>query len=339
MKSLYVVFPEAGRVELREEEVAPPGPGEVLCAAQKSLISIGTETACLRGVFDPGTNWAGWVKYPFRPGYSMAARVVAVGAGVTGLHEGDRVTCWSEHQQVFHAGAAGCFPVPDQVSDEDATWCTLAVTTQLAVRRAQITLGESAGVIGLGMLGQLVVQYLALSGARHIVAIDPAPVRLALARQSGATHTLASDVADASQAVGDITGARLLDAVFDVTGHPAVLAQCFPLLHKLGRVILLGDTPTPTRQILGPGLVSDSLAILGIHGSMTPDEPSVFNPWTRREAMMLFLDFLLQRRMKVAHLVTHRISPLEAPDAYAKCVADRSFAVGIVMDWTSLPSP
>jgi len=337
MKSIYVVFPEAGHVELRDEEVAPPGPGEVVCVAQKSLVSIGTETSCLRGVFDPGTNWAGWVKYPFRPGYSMAARVVAVGKGVTSLKEGDRVACWSEHQQFFKAEALACFSVPDRVSDEEATWCTLAVTTQLAVRRAQLSLGESSGVVGLGILGQLVVQYLALSGARRIVAIDPAPVRQDLARKSGATHALALEASDAGTALLAITEGRLLDVIFDVTGHPAVLAQCFPLLHKLGRVVLLGDTPTPTRQTLGPGLVSDSLTVLGIHGTMTADEPTVFNPWTRREAVMLFLDYLLQGRMRVAHLITHRYSPLAAPDVYAKCVADRSFAVGILFDWTGLP--
>ena len=50
-----------------------PGEGEVRCRADVSLISTGTEGACLRGVFDPGTNWADWVRYPFRPGYSMAA--------------------------------------------------------------------------------------------------------------------------------------------------------------------------------------------------------------------------------------------------------------------------
>jgi len=50
------------------------------------------------------------------------------------------------------------------------------------------------------------------------------------------------------------------------------------LVRRLGRVVLLGDTPTPTRQNLAPGVVSNSVAILGIHGTTTPDVASDFNP-------------------------------------------------------------
>jgi threonine dehydrogenase-like Zn-dependent dehydrogenase len=271
MKSIYLVFPEAGKVDVREEDISSPGKGEVLCQAEKSLVSIGTEMSCLRGLFDPGTNWEEWVQFPFRPGYSMAARVAAVGRDVSHLQEGDRVVGWVVHQQFFKATPQQLYPVPAAVSDEEATWSTLAVTTQLGVRRAQHTLGENVAVVGLGMLGQLVVQYVALSGARQIIAIDPVQSRLDMAKAHGATHTLAMNVREARPAIAEINGGKMLDVVYDITGQPAVLAPCIPLLRKLGRLILLGDTPHPTQQYLGPGVVSNSIAILGIHGSMTPD--------------------------------------------------------------------
>jgi threonine dehydrogenase-like Zn-dependent dehydrogenase len=325
MKSLYIVYPEPGKVEVREEDVSPPGRGEVLCAAEKSLISIGTETYCLRGVFDPGTNWEEWVKYPFRPGYSMAARVVAVGKDVTDLREGDRVGRVEE-----------VFPLPEGISFEDATWLALACTTQLGVRRAELQLGETVGVVGLGMLGQLVVQFLLLSGARKIIAIDLVQSRLEVAKAHGATHTLALDVQGARQEIEKITAGRMLDVVFDITGHPAVLAPCIQLVRKLGRVILLGDTPTPSQQYLGPGVVSDSIAILGIHATMTPTQASEFNPWTRREIIELFLDYLLQGRMKVSDLITSRHSPTSAPEVYAGLLQDRSAEIGVLFDWNLL---
>jgi len=334
MKSLYVVFPEPGKVEVREESMTPPGPGKILCEAQKSLISIGTETACLRGVFDPGTNWADWVHYPFRPGYSMAARVIAVGRGVKRFKEGDRVTGWATHQRLFKAAPEGYCPIPDGVSDEDATWSSLAVTTQLAVRRAEHKLGETVGVVGLGILGQLVVQYLALQGARAIVAIDPAQVRLEMAQAHGATHALAMGVQECREAVAEITRGRMLDAVYEITGRPESLAPCIPLVRKLGRVILLGDTPTPTQQRLGPGVVSNSVGILGIHGTMVPEHASEFNPWTRDEAVALFFDYLLQGRMRMSDLVTHRFAPREAPAVYQGLVRDRSSMMGPIFDWS-----
>lgn len=336
MRSLYVAFPWTGKVEVREESITPPGPGEVLCAAEKSLISIGTETYCLRGVFDPGTNWEEWVQFPFRPGYSMVARVIAAGKGVSGLKEGDRVAAWVPHQQLFNAQSEQLHRVPEAVSDENATWMCLATTTQLAVRRAEHTLGETVGVVGLGMLGQLVIQYLVLSGARKIVAIDPGQSRLDMAKTHGATHTLALDVRDARTTIQEITDGKMLDVVYDITGHPAVLASCVQLVRKLGRVILLGDCPTPSQQCLGPGVVNNSIAILGIHGTMTPTQASEFNPWTRREIVALFFDYLMQGRMGVSDLITHRYSPVDAPEVYAGLMRDRSSAIGVIFDWRLL---
>jgi 2-desacetyl-2-hydroxyethyl bacteriochlorophyllide A dehydrogenase len=334
MKSLYIVFPEPNKIEVHEETLTPPEPGEILCAAEKSLISIGTESYCLRGIFDPGTNWAAWVKYPFRPGYSMAARVVAVGQGVTGFKEGDRIASWIEHQQLFKLQPQQAHLIPDGVSDEDATWVILACTTQLGVRRAQLQLGETVGVVGLGMLGQLVTQYLAVSGARRIIAIDPVQSRLDRAKAHGATHTLATDVASARLEIERITNGRMLDVVFDITGHPPVLAPAIQLLRRLGRVVLLGDTPTPTQQFLGPGVVSNSISILGIHATARPDETSDFNQWSAQEMAALFFDYLLQGRMRVSDLITHRYSPLDAPKVYEQLQQDRAAAIGVIFDWS-----
>src|SRR5262249_13699865 len=151
-------------------------------------------------------NWAEWVKYPFRPGYSMVGRVLQVGKGVTTIKEGDRVASYNLHQQFYKAQLfnvpqrfdipEGINPhvIPESVSSEDATWRSLAVTCQNAIRRAEFQFGEMVGVVGLGMLGQLVTRYLAAAGASKILVIDPVESRLALAVQGGATHTLRMNV-------------------------------------------------------------------------------------------------------------------------------------------------
>jgi 2-desacetyl-2-hydroxyethyl bacteriochlorophyllide A dehydrogenase len=345
VSSPYVVFTGPERVEVREESVGDPGPGQVLCRAEKSLVSIGTETHCLRGVFDPGTNWADWVRYPFRPGYSMVGRVVKVGRAVSGFAEGDRVATSATHQLHFTVTAGGgtstgepygVVKMPDDLDPEDGTWMPMACIAQLGIRRAELALGESVGVVGLGMLGQLVVQYLALFGARRIVAIDTVPGRLALARAHGATHVLACSAADARAEVEALTDGRMLDAVFDVTGHPAVLSPATRLLRPLGRVVLLGDTTTPSRQHLGPRVLADSLSVLAVHALMRPEVASPFNPWTAQEMTALFFDYLRQGRMRVRDLVTHRHSPAQAPEVYAGLLRDRSAAIGVLFDWTGL---
>lgn len=114
----------------------------------------------------------------------------------------------------------------------------------------------------------------------------------------------------------------MLDAVFDITGHPSVLAPAIQLLRKLGRVILLGDTTVPTQQCLGPVVVSNSISILGIHLTMSPKEISEFNPWTYKEMTSLFFDYILQGRMNVDRLISHRYSPIDAPKAYEQLVHD-----------------
>jgi 2-desacetyl-2-hydroxyethyl bacteriochlorophyllide A dehydrogenase len=346
MKSTKICFPEAGKVAVQDELVSPPAPGEVLCAAEKSVISIGTETFCLRGEFEEGTNWKDWVQYPFEPGYSMAGRVIAVGSGVDVLKEGDRIAAVVPHKQYFkvrvqasYERPAGAFhKLPEGISPEEGCWMLLAVTTQLGVRRAALELGETVGVIGLGILGQLVVQYLALSGARKIIAIDPVLSRVELATGHGATHGLATDAGSALKEIEAITGGKMLDAVFEITGHPAVLPQAIPMLRKLGRLVLLGDTPQPSSQHLAPGVVSNSLAILGIHGSMSPEHPSAYAPWTQNEMTDLFYDYLLRGRMNVKDLITSTISPFDAPRAYQQLLTDRSGQIGIILDWTKFSS-
>jgi len=345
MKSTKIYFPEAGQIAIQEEIISPPGQGEVLCLAEKSVISIGTETFCLRGEFEEGTNWKDWVQYPFDPGYSMAGRVIEVGPGVDVLKVGDRIAAVVPHKQVFkvqvqasYERPAGAFyKLPDGISPEEGCWMLLAVTTQLGVRRADLKLGETVGVIGLGILGQLVVQYLALSGARKIIAIDPVRTRVDVATAHGATLGLAMDAGSALKEIGQITQGRMLDAVFEITGIPEVLPQAIPMLRRLGRLILLGDTPQPSRQHLAPGIVSNSLAILGIHGSMSPEHPSEYAPWTQNEMTGLFYDFLLQGRMNVKDLISSCISPLDAPQAYRQLLADRSSQIGIILDWSQLP--
>src|SRR5204863_6317998 len=129
---------------------------------------------------------------------------------------------------------------------DDATWTALGKIAQLGVRAAEHHMGDTVVVIGLGLVGQLVVQYVRLMGAGEIIAIDPAEMRLKMAAAHGATATLAMPVGQAITEVHRLTGggggARV---VYDVTGHPAVFPDALHLPVDRGRLVLLGDTGTP----------------------------------------------------------------------------------------------
>lgn len=322
-----VLFPAAGEVVVEQlDDVPAPGPGQLVVRALTSLVSTGTESFCLAGEFDPGTFWQEWVRYPFEPGYSMCGRVESVGPGVEGLRVGDRVAVSAPHRGLGLADAAEAVLVPDGITDEQATWASLACTTQLGVRRGDPALGESAVVVGLGLLGQLVVRYLRLRGLRHVVAVDTSPARLDAAVAGGATATLSLPAHEAPDALCDLTGGPA-DLAFDVTGSAAALAGTTQLVRQGGRVVLLGDCPTPSRQTLGPRVVGDSLTVMGVHAS------SGREPWTLDTMTALFFDFLADGRMSVDDLVTHRIAPEQAPDLYAALRTDRSAHLGVMIGW------
>jgi hypothetical protein len=102
------------------------------------------------------------------------------------------------------------------------------------------------------------------------------------------------------------------------------------------RLVLLGDTLTPSAQHLAPGVVYNSIAILGIHGYAMPDKTTPFTPWTADRMSGVYFDCLLAGKMSVAELVTHRYSPLQAPEVYLNLLKDRSTDVGVIFNRSML---
>ena len=335
MKTKDIVFVSRDKVEFLTRELREAGSREILCKAEMSLISIGTEMRCLRADMDPQTNWYSWVKYPFSPGYSMAATVVEVGSEVKDYKPGDRVAAFVPHSQYFIESIDNKFlqKIPDELPFAEAAWMSIGgCITQTSVRRADLRLGDHVGIIGLGMLGQLITQYLHLMGAGRIIAIDPNLKRLELAKGFGATHILAATAEAARESVEEITGGRFLDIVYDVTGLPHVLSSATRLVRKMGKIMMTGDNTEPSRQFLGPNFLSDSLNIIATHGHNGLDEAN----WNKVRMSQFFFEMLLAGRMNVKPLNTHFFSPEEAPKVYRWLGDEKPDAVGVLFDWNSL---
>jgi threonine dehydrogenase-like Zn-dependent dehydrogenase len=263
----------------------------------------------------------------------MTSVVREVGSAVSGFRAGDRIATRTPHAELFVVAASEAIPIPDDITDDQAAWMSLACTTQLGVRRAELQLGESVGVVGLGLLGQLVVQYLRVAGAGRIICIDTAEERLERARAHGATDLIVATAAEARDRVAELTGGELLDVVFDITGHDTVLADASTLLRPLGRLILLGDSPSPSRQHLGPRIVGDSISVLGVHASIAPEVRTPRDRWTMAAMTDLFFLLLRTGRMDVDGLISHRFTPGEAPEVYGRLQTHRSGYLGVLFDW------
>ena len=333
MKNTAIAFTGANLVELHDLPVPTPAAGEVLIETRRTLISTGTELTCLGRRFEPGSHWDQWVKYPFYPGYSNAGVVTQTGPGVTLFKIGDRVASRTAHQRFVIARETELVAIPDNVSDDEAVWFGIACIVQNGIRRAEHELGDAVVIIGLGLLGQLAVQFTRLSGAREIIAIDTAPKRLEFARAHGATVLLQKPVADVRADILAATGERLADVVYDITGHPAVLASALTLARDLGKVVLLGDAGSPTQQHITGDLISRGLRLIGAHDNNPPKTANQHAWWTRNHMADLFMTYLGRRQMQVSDLVTHRFKPADAADAYARLVEDRATAMAVVFEW------
>ena len=220
--------------------------------------------------------------------------------------------------------------VPMEVSDDEAVWSKLATITQTAVRQAEHAMGDTALVIGLGPIGQLVTQYLRLLGLSEILVVDQVSSRIDLALDHGATAGFQGSAANAKDFVLEYTDGRLADTVYDATGHFSVLPLALPLAKQYGTVILLGDSPHPSKQHLTPDLLTRQIRLIGTHNESLPPMHSY---WTPIRQQRLFLHYLKRKQMKVADLVTHRYDPSQASHVYQKLNQDRSNSIGIIFEW------
>ncbi len=337
IQTQIVVFPEPRQVSVETVNLPEPKAGQVLLRTSCSLISTGTECICLAGEFEENTVWHRWVKYPFHPGYSLVGRVIRVGDGVTNLRAGDRVVAACHHQSFALADASHVFPIPDGVSDEQAAWAVLAYIAQHGFRKANLQLGETFVVIGLGPVGQLMAQYARAAGAGRVIAIDPTRARLELARRHGITHTLALPADQAVEAVRELTGGRMAEVVCDMTGAAPVLPAALRLAGRFGRVLLVGDTPHPGRQHLTHDVIGRDLTLIGAHGPNAAPPDVDHSPWSHARMVRVFFDLLTDGRMGVDDLISHRFDLRDAPQAYDLLMTRRDQAMGVLFCYSQSP--
>ena len=269
-------------------------------------------------------------------GYSCAGVVEEVGRGAEEFQVGERVACagaaYAHHADVVGVPKNLAVKIPDGVSFEDAAYVTLGAIALQGVRIADVRLGETVAVIGLGLLGQLSVQLLNAAGCR-VLGIDLDAHKVATARELGAeAAVLRSD--DVAAAVAHFSGGVGVDAVLvtaaAASNDPIELAA--ELCRDRGRVCMVGAvkmdiprTPFYLKELelrlsrsYGPGRYDPEYEEKG------HDYPLGYVRWTERRNMQEFLRLVAAGQVTPAKLSTHRFPLERAPEAYAIVTGERA---------------
>jgi len=323
-----IVF--TGKQQVAFETFTPGavGPDAVAVQVDSSLISTGTEGIVFNRLFEPGTHWDAWVKYPFYPGYAAVGRVVEVGAEVESLAVGDTIATLSSHASFHVIPASACHRVPDGVDVKQATWIALGKVAFMGARAGGFGLGDRVLIIGAGPVGQMTVRWANAAGAETIIAVDTVQARLDLARKGGATHLVARSVEDCREEVEAACGGELPPVVVDTTGNAAVFSAALGLARHRGRVVVLGDTGAPSQQHLTSDVIRRGLTIIGAHGSHEDAE------WTAHRIYGLFFELVRSGRFDLSGLITHQSVPEDCAKAYEMINTRRHETMGILFDWT-----
>jgi len=261
-------------------------------------------------------------------GYSAAGTVIKVGNQVAEFRPGDRVACagaeFAAHAEVLSVPKNLCVRLPDDMSFEAGAFGTLGAIALQGVRLAEVTLGESVVVIGLGLIGQLTVQLLKANGCR-VYGIDLDTKRIDLARQLGADAGCAPGV-DAQRTVLNWTRGRGADAVLITaatsSNQPVELAGEISRLK--GRVVAVGlvglevprklyyqrELTLKISMSYGPGRYDPEYEERG------HDYPFAYVRWTEGRNVEAFLDLISEGRVNTDPLITHRFPISEGERAY-----------------------
>jgi len=322
-----LVFQET-HARLVEEALPQPGPGELLLRSHCSLISPGTEKAALKRLWDDA-------EFRANPGYALAGEVVAAGPDVIDFHVGDRVISLAPHGSYALVSAEPwvTLKIPDGLSDERATFVVLASVALHAIRRAQITLGETFTIIGAGIIGQIATQLARMDGARQVIVLDLAANRLSLARQYGADVIINPSQEDAVERLFAVTDGEGASLILEATGNPQVIPLAFKLAANGGRIVLTGALEEPVTLHFHEAFIRRELSLLAAFQPFNPTGENIYWRWTQQANRQLLLDLLQDGRLRVDEMLTHRIPASQAPQVYERIKAGDTDLLGVLLEW------
>ena len=361
MKYLIQNF-KTGETILEEIPVPQVRKGCILIKTSRSLVSLGTEKMLVEfgkaNFIDKARQQPEKVKQVFdkiktdgfKPtfdaisrklsepiplGYCNVGEVVEIGEGISEFKIGDRVASNGHHAEVVCVPKNLAVIIPDNVSDDEATFTVVGAIALQGIRLANPTLGETVAVIGLGLIGQLTVDLLQANGC-EVVAFDFDQSKVDLANTKGIKAFKVSEDIDAVKIALEITQNIGVDAVIITASNKSneVISQAAKMSRKRGRIVLVGVVGLNinradfyekelTFQVscsYGPGRHDDNYERNG------QDYPIDFVRWTLNRNFETVLKFISTGQLKVNDLITEIVDFQDYDQIYGNISESKSIA-------------
>jgi L-iditol 2-dehydrogenase len=335
------VLVEPGRVEMRDVPVPEPGPGELVLAVEAAL-TCGTDLKTFRRGHPR-------IPLPAPMGHEVSGVVAATGAGVSFVREGDAVAlvptapcgqcrlcrrgrdnlcpdavgrimlgAFAEFVRVpAHVVRANLFARPAGMGAETAAALEPLACVVHGAGRLQLTAAETVVLLGDGAIALLFLQVALAHGVRRVLVAGRHDTRLAAARALGAERAVAAEDEDLRGIVRDWTDAAGADAVIECVGTPATWQLASRLAGTAGTVLLFGGCP---------GGTSAAFDAYRMHYEEV-DHIGAFHYGLAdvRAAWAL----LVEQRVRIEPLVTHRRALAAFPEALALALDRRAIKVAV----------
>ncbi len=279
-------------------------------------------------------------------GYSCAGEVIEVADDVKEFKVGDLVACGgltANHAEVVSVPVNLCVKLRENADMALACYNTLGAIALQGVRQADMRLGETCAVIGLGLIGQIVCNLLKASGVR-VVGVDVSPTPVAQAAKHCADFALVRNTVGIEDKIKDFTGGLGVDAVIIAAATPSLDPVNFAgaIVRKKGTVVVLGAVPTGFDRdpyyykkelqlkmscSYGPGRYDLNYEEKGI------DYPAAYVRWTEKRNMEAFQELIAMKRMDLNYLTTHTFTLEDAPKAYDMVANKTEPYLGIVLKY------
>ncbi|WP_462249644.1 bi-domain-containing oxidoreductase [Ferruginibacter sp.] len=279
-------------------------------------------------------------------GYSLVGEVIEVGKGVENLKKGDMVACggagYANHAEVNFIPKNLCAKVPDGVELKDASFSTIASVAMQGFRQTESAIGENVAVIGLGLLGQILIQIINANGCRAF-GFDISQSKCDLAISNGAYFAQAATKTNFEEEIGSLTNGFGCDAVIITTGtqsnDPIILAG--KIARNKAKIVDIGITKMDLPWDLyyhkeldfrfscsyGPGRYDPVYEEKGI------DYPVGHVRWTEQRNMMSILQLLKDGKIDFSKLITHQFSFNDSEKVFLDIKEGKEDYLGVVLKY------